>query len=151
MVGMTDELRLSVSLVFPYSISQKFRLTYQNNDQDLLNIPKPAKFYSWVMSINLLTTLISHFDIRLEEFTIICKPTTIQFLSHPSSPEELLKPARSRKQLHTGLTFNTEDFQSYKVKEEVGFTLKFKEFKAALTLAKETSAHLGAAFTCGGE
>ncbi|KAJ9086584.1 hypothetical protein DSO57_1002306 [Entomophthora muscae] len=98
-IELAGEMRLSVNLTFPHSISQRFRLTYQQEDHDPLDLDRPVEFYCWSLSSELLLTLLSHFDIRLEEFTIICKPNTIQFLSHHNDSDELFKPGISSKLL----------------------------------------------------
>ncbi|KAI0243157.1 Cell cycle checkpoint control protein rad9b [Massospora cicadina] len=150
-LGFVGGTRLTLDMVYPRAVNQRFRMAYMPEEAEVLEFDRPTRFFSWEMGTSFLLTLMTHFDIRLDEFTIICRPKTIQFLSHHNEHEEALKSAHSRKQLRTDMTFCTEDFTLYNVDREVGFTLRVKEFKAILNLAKDLNVPLFASFTCGGE
>ncbi|KAI0229765.1 hypothetical protein L0F63_003341, partial [Massospora cicadina] len=148
-LGFVGGTRLTLDMVYPRAVNQRFRMAYMPEEAEVLEFDRPTRFFSWEMGTSFLLTLMTHFDIRLDEFTIICRPKTIQFLSHHNEHEEALNPLR--KQLRTDMTFCTEDFTLYNVDREVGFTLRVKEFKAILNLAKDLNVPLFASFTCGGE
>lgn len=90
-MGILQVMRMSLTMVYPESVQRNFKITFQHSDGQEIEFDRPAEFYNWAMGTTLLSFLITHFDIRLEEFTIICCPKSIRFMSYHSESETTLK------------------------------------------------------------
>ncbi|KAI9295668.1 hypothetical protein K502DRAFT_209801 [Neoconidiobolus thromboides FSU 785] len=148
----SEGLRLKIRFIYPNLVYQQIKVPYQDSAVETLHIVRSNNCYNWRMNSKFLLTLLAQFDIRLEEFTLICTSDSFSIKSfHNEALGSITDLKKIKKHPHTILTIHPSDLDRFNVDKDVYLTLNVKEFKAVLVLAKEMECDINAYFTCGGE